>query len=156
LQAFIYLKNNIMKNLYFICFLFFVVVSINLNESFANDKVNTPSFLKQIKIPQTTQISKSQKAIVIAIVDDGIRTSHQDIKPFIWKNIDENPENGMDDDGNGVVNDVYGWDVADKNNDISPPINTRFDFYHGTHLASIITKITRAVYQYVTMLKRHI
>ena len=49
------------------------------------------------------------KPIVVAIIDSGIDIEHEDLKQNIWKNIDEIPTNGIDDDNNGYVDDVYGW-----------------------------------------------
>ncbi len=67
------------------------------------------------------------------------------MRDFIWRNPDEIPGNRLDDDGNGYVDDVSGWDVSDLDNDANPPA-TRDDFYHGTHVAGIITRILRQTY----------
>lgn len=112
----------------------------------AQEITEQSSYLAQIKLPKMIGSGNPKNKILIAIVDDGIRTSHKDINKYIWNNPLENPENGMDDDGNGYVNDINGWDLADNNNSVIPPLNTRFDFYHGTHLAGIITRITESIY----------
>ena len=88
----------------------------------------------------------SKKKIVVAVVDDGLRITHRDLKDFIWTNPKEIPNNDIDDDGNGCVDDVHGWDVADNNNTVGPPQNRLEDFYHGTHLAGIIAQIVRTAY----------
>lgn len=49
------------------------------------------------------------KPVVVAIIDSGIDIEHEDLKQNIWKNLDEIPNNGKDDDNNGYVDDVYGW-----------------------------------------------
>jgi cell wall-associated protease len=51
---------------------------------------------------------KSQK-IIVAVLDSGIDTAHEDLKPILWRNPKEIPGNGKDDDGNGYADDVYGW-----------------------------------------------
>jgi cell wall-associated protease len=51
---------------------------------------------------------KSQK-IIVAVLDSGIDTAHEDLKPILWRNPKEIPGNGKDDDGNGYTDDVYGW-----------------------------------------------
>ncbi len=51
---------------------------------------------------------KSNK-IVVAVIDSGIDTLHEDLKPVLWRNPKEIPGNGIDDDKNGYVDDIYGW-----------------------------------------------
>ncbi len=51
---------------------------------------------------------KSQQ-VIVAVVDSGVDTLHEALKPVLWKNPGEIPGNGIDDDGNGYVDDVYGW-----------------------------------------------
>lgn len=52
---------------------------------------------------------KPRKKIVVAVIDSGIDTAHEDLKPVLWRNPGEVPGNGKDDDGNGFVDDVHGW-----------------------------------------------
>ena len=49
------------------------------------------------------------KTVIVAVIDSGIDTLHEDLKPVLWKNPKEIPGNGKDDDKNGYVDDVYGW-----------------------------------------------
>src|ERR1700722_15919136 len=49
------------------------------------------------------------KTIVVAVIDSGIDTLHEDLKSILWTNPKEIPGNGIDDDGNGYVDDVHGW-----------------------------------------------
>jgi hypothetical protein len=74
--------------------------------------------------------------IVIAVIDDGLHLNHPDFKNNIWKNHSEVPGNMIDDDSNGYVDDVYGWNFMGQNNDISDSVN--FDATHGTPVAGII------------------
>lgn len=76
---------------------------------------------------------------VIAIVDDAVDISHPDLAPNLWVNPGEIAGNSIDDDGNGYVDDVNGWDVASNDNDPSPPSST---FRHGTHVAGIASAAT--------------
>ena len=47
--------------------------------------------------------------VIVAVIDSGVDTLHEDLKGILWKNPGEIPGNGIDDDKNGYVDDVYGW-----------------------------------------------
>ena len=47
--------------------------------------------------------------VIVAVIDSGIDTLHEDLKPVLWRNPKEIPGNGIDDDKNGYLDDVYGW-----------------------------------------------
>lgn len=49
------------------------------------------------------------KQVVVAVIDSGIDTLHEDLKPVLWKNPKEIPGNGIDDDKNGYIDDIHGW-----------------------------------------------
>lgn len=102
------------------------------------------SFLDLVNVPAIAS-PQAREPVVIAIVDDGVRLSHQDIAAFAWTNDGEVPGNGIDDDGNGFIDDIHGWDVTAEDAEIAPP-GYRDDFYHGTHIAGILTQIARAAY----------
>ena len=53
--------------------------------------------------------NKKAKPIIVAVLDSGIDTTHEDLKTVLWRNPKEIPGNGIDDDGNGYVDDVNGW-----------------------------------------------
>ncbi len=73
--------------------------------------------------------------IVVCVIDDGIDLSHQDIVPNLWKNWGEIPNNNIDDDGNGYVDDFDGWDADAGDGDVSGGF---FGGGHGTPVAGII------------------
>lgn len=70
--------------------------------------------------------------IVVAVIDTGIDYTHEDLAANMWINLDETPANGVDDDNNGFVDDLYGYDFVWPDSD---PID---DAGHGTHVAGII------------------
>jgi len=82
----------------------------------------------------TWDITFGNPDIIVAITDDGVSLSHNDLSPNIWVNTGEIPGNGIDDDGNGYIDDVNGWDFSSNNNDPNPN-NSNHD--HGTHVAGI-------------------
>ena len=73
--------------------------------------------------------------IVVAIIDTGIDYDHPDIVANMWTNPNEIPGNGIDDDGNGFVDDVFGWNFVSNTND---PMD---DFGHGTHVAGTVAAV---------------
>lgn len=77
-------------------------------------------------------ISVGDPDLVVAVIDTGIYTNHPDLVSNIWRNPSEVPDNGVDDDKNGFVDDINGWDIVDNDN------NPNDEMFHGTHCAGII------------------
>ena len=69
---------------------------------------------------------------IVAVVDTGCDLNHPDLSNMLWINSDEIPGNGIDDDGNGYVDDIHGWDFVDDDN--TPQDATG----HGSHVAGTI------------------
>lgn len=96
--------------------------------------------LKKIKAEAAWDYSKGSSDVLIAVVDDEIDIYHEDLQNNIWVNPLEIPANGIDDDGNGYVDDVSGWDVSDNDNNVTNVNNTNLD--HGTRSAGVIAAVT--------------
>ncbi len=71
-----------------------------------------------ISLAKTYQFLEGKKAtpIIVAVIDSGIDTAHEDLKNVLWTNVKEIPGNGKDDDGNGYVDDVHGWNFLGNKN----------------------------------------
>jgi hypothetical protein len=83
-------------------------------------------------------LCRGSRAVTIGLVDDAVRLSHEDLAPQIYVNTGEIPGDSIDNDGNGWIDDVTGYDIADDDNDPNPPSNaTNNTFSHGTHTAGI-------------------
>lgn len=83
-------------------------------------------------------VASSNNKPIVAIVDSGIDFNHNDLKNDIWTNPLEIADNNKDDDNNGYIDDVHGWDFVDFDN--SP----NDGFYHGTHVAGIIDTVSNS------------
>lgn len=77
-------------------------------------------------------IGRASPKVLTGVIDSGFTTDHPDLKNQLWTNPNEIPGNGIDDDGNGYVDDVHGWDFVDNTNVIGDGAG------HGTHVAGII------------------
>ena len=109
---------------------------------------NDPRYEEQwnlplIDMPRAWAIEKGSSDVTIAIVDGGIDYTHQDLAAKIWRNTGEIPDNDIDDDQNGYIDDIRGWDFTDAPNvaaegDSVVGDNDPIDESgHGTHVAGI-------------------
>jgi serine protease len=98
--------------------------------SFANAETASISGLKNIEYTPKTQ---SGQDVIVVIADSGIDLGNDFFKPFLWTNKGE-VENGLDDDGNGCVDDIHGCSFGT----FTSNGNIQDDVGHGTHIAGII------------------
>jgi subtilisin family serine protease len=96
--------------------------------------------LARIKAPEAWERTVGTSGAVLALIDTGVDYGHADLKANMWRNPGETAGNGIDDDGNGYVDDVYGYDFASDpsgGND-SDPMDIDD---HGTHVAGIMAAV---------------
>jgi hypothetical protein len=87
-----------------------------------------------VKAVAAWALQKGKSNIVIAVLDDGVELKHPDLKPRLFRNTKEVPNNRIDDDDNGYVDDVQGWDFLDRDSDPSP---VGSEDGHGTAVAGV-------------------
>ena len=106
----------------------------NTGQTFYESYHGTPD--ADIDAPEAWDIETGSTGVVIAIVDSGIDYTHPDLAAKVWNNTDEIPGNGIDDDHNGYIDDIRGWDFYYNSSD---PID---ELGHGTMCAGIAAAST--------------
>ena len=91
------------------------------------------AYFQAVNAPQAWDMTLGSSDIVVAIVDDAVLQTHEDISNILWHNSGEIPNNGIDDDNNGYVDDMDGWDF--QGNDGTVPSQG-----HGTQVSGIDRK----------------
>ncbi len=91
-----------------------------------------------INLEPAWQMCQGSADVVVAVIDTGTDIIHPDLAPNIWTNPDEVPDDGLDNDYNGLIDDINGWDFYNQDNSVydCPDIDG-----HGTHLAGIIAAV---------------
>ncbi len=114
----------------------YIVYSI---ETYPNDPIYITGaqwHIDSINAPKAYDLTTSDTNQIIAILDTGIDWDHPDLTGNIWYNYSEIPGNGIDDDLNGYIDDIRGWDFVNLDN------NPDDDNSHGTHVAGIAAAVT--------------
>ncbi|MBE9177887.1 S8 family serine peptidase [Oculatella sp. LEGE 06141] len=86
-----------------------------------------------INAPEVWAQGYTGQGIVVAVIDSGIDYTHPDLQSNIWVNRNEIPDNGIDDDSNGFIDDVRGWSFVDTDSNNPMDLDS-----HGTHVAGTI------------------
>jgi Subtilase family/CARDB len=88
-----------------------------------------------INVPEVWAQGYTGQGIIVAVLDTGVDRYHNDLSENIWHNEGEIADNGLDDDGNGYIDDTYGWNFIQNTN------NTLDVKGHGTHVAGTIASV---------------
>lgn len=113
--------------------------TIILGNAQETEVTDDPKFSEQrhhdlIQTAAAWQIEQGSPEIIVAVTDNGFEINHTDLAANLWKNENEIAGNGVDDDQNGFIDDVHGWNFDANNNDPTPGEQNS----HGTHVAGII------------------
>ncbi len=92
-----------------------------------------------IGAPKAWRLPVSGEEVIVAIVDSGVAFGHPDLAESIWTNPGETADDGTDNDNNGYIDDVHGWNFSDNNNRPEDVVD------HGMHVAGIIAAEQNAV-----------
>jgi len=93
--------------------------------------------MKAIDVEPAWSKTVGARAIAVAVIDDGVAMTHSDLAANIWVNPEESSANGRDDDGDGFVDDVHGWDFVDGDAQPSPAASGA-ERWHGSHVSGTI------------------
>ena len=111
-----------------------IAVAASLNQAAPFAQVPETTWAADLlNVPEVWARGYTGQGIAIAVIDSGIDMTHSDLSSSIWTNSREIPGNGIDDDGNGYIDDVHGWNFSLDNNDVSP------SNAHGTAVSGVIT-----------------
>lgn len=126
--------------------LLIVLFSLNYNSAVSKPDIILPPSTKvndvgwhlpQISIYGAWEKTYGNENIIVAIIDSGIDFSHPQLEGKSWNNTDEIPDNGIDDDDNGYIDDVAGWDFVSSDN-IPGPEAADPVHWHATFISGII------------------
>ncbi|MCG3258002.1 MAG: S8 family serine peptidase, partial [Candidatus Heimdallarchaeota archaeon] len=126
--------------------LLIVLFSLNYNSAVSKPDITLPPSTKandvgwhlpQISIYGAWEKTYGNEDIIVAIIDSGIDFSHPQLEGKSWNNTDEIPDNGIDDDSNGYIDDVAGWDFV-SNDNIPGPEAADPVHWHATFISGIL------------------
>ncbi len=112
---------------------------------FPSDEAVEQWAYSDVRAYEAWEFATGTEWVVVAVIDNGFDTHHPDLRQNAWRNEDEIPYNGIDDDNNGYVDDYWGWNFVNDDNIPRPDVSNLTEdqkvkgvFHHGTAVAGII------------------
>ncbi|MDD5043054.1 MAG: S8 family peptidase [Patescibacteria group bacterium] len=123
--------------------LFFIGINAAQALVFPNDPYyKNQWYLNHINLPAAWDYTQGSESVVVAVIDSGVDINHPDLRENIWVNSDEIKGDGIDNDENGYVDDVNGWDFINNIPDPLPKYSaagfTNVGMQHGTVIAGVL------------------
>lgn len=122
-----------------------IVSLVVMPPAFAFDPLeNDQWYLNQIQAKQAWQLTKGDNQVVVAVLDTGVDLDHPDLQSNLWNNSDEIAGDGKDNDNNGYIDDVTGWNFIENSPVAEPNLDsgfTREPAQHGTFISGLISAI---------------
>jgi thermitase len=116
----------------------YLVPNITFHTSTLQDPLESKQWsLPKVNAAKAWTYTVGSPAVTVAVIDTGVDWNHEDLKDRIWSNPNEIAKNGIDDDGNGYIDDVRGWDFHGNDSDPMDETSPQ-NPGHGTHCAGII------------------
>lgn len=133
------------KLLYILSIFAFILSPYFVHAKKSNDPFVEQWSYKDLGVFEAWDYTTGSRGVVVAIIDNGFDMFHPDLRGNVWKNEDEISGNNIDDDDNGYIDDVYGWNFLDNNNNPRPVVSGLSEkeidegvFNHGTVVAGIV------------------
>lgn len=106
---------------------------------------NSQGYLKKVKAPEAWNIQDNANGIIVAVVDSGSELDHPDLATNIYINTGEIPDDGIDNDGDGFIDNYYGWDFGGSTlgsgGDKDPSVKSKAAD-HGVHVSGLVSAVT--------------
>jgi len=107
--------------------------------------LSAPVFFQQIGVAPLEEEFACSDKITVALLDDGFDLNHPQLRQYWWQNSQDSTVNGLDEDNDGYVDNINGYDIADGDGDPALPNQRAAKFHHGTFLAGQLLQIWEEV-----------